>query len=94
VATLDDALLAGCIQLPTGAWFDPLDDSPAPTCLAGNPNALTRDRGTSSLAQGCTGQLTLVEVELAADAPAPRGPRGPAVSRPSSRAEAGDAPAV
>ena len=27
------------------------------------PNVLTRDVGTSSLAQGCTGQLTTVEVE-------------------------------
>jgi biotin/methionine sulfoxide reductase len=25
---------------------------------------LTRDVGTSNLAQGCTGQLTMVEVEL------------------------------
>jgi biotin/methionine sulfoxide reductase len=29
----------------------------------GNPNVLTRDVGTSSLAQGCTGQLTVVQVE-------------------------------
>jgi biotin/methionine sulfoxide reductase len=29
----------------------------------GNPNVLTRDVGTSRLAQGCTGQLTAVEVE-------------------------------
>jgi biotin/methionine sulfoxide reductase len=31
--------------------------------VQGNPNVLTRDVGTSRLAQGCTGQLTLVEVE-------------------------------
>jgi hypothetical protein len=29
----------------------------------GNPNVLTRDKGTSSLAQGCSGQLTAVQVE-------------------------------
>jgi len=29
----------------------------------GNPNVLTRDVGTSRLAQGCTGQLTVVEIE-------------------------------
>jgi len=29
----------------------------------GNPNVLTRDAGTSRLAQGCTGQLTLIEIE-------------------------------
>ena len=31
--------------------------------MHGNPNVLTRDAGTSTLAQGCTGQLTTVEVE-------------------------------
>jgi len=31
---------------------------------------LTRDTGTSSLAQGCTGQLTLVQIERF-DAPLP-----------------------
>ena len=35
----------------------------APLCVHGNPNVLTRDAGTSRLAQGCTGQLTAVEVE-------------------------------
>ena len=34
-----------------------------PLCVHGNPNVLTRDVGTSSLAQGCTGQLTAVQVE-------------------------------
>jgi biotin/methionine sulfoxide reductase len=29
----------------------------------GNPNVLTQDVGTSRLAQGCTGQLCVVEVE-------------------------------
>ena len=50
------------VQLSTGAWFTPAgtDD---PTCLQGNPNVLTRDVGTSRLAQGCCGQLTLVDVE-------------------------------
>ena len=32
-------------------------------CVHGNPNVLTRDIGTSALAQGCTGQLTTVQVE-------------------------------
>ncbi len=34
-----------------------------PLCVHGNPNVLTLDVGTSALAQGCTGQLTTVEVE-------------------------------
>jgi biotin/methionine sulfoxide reductase len=52
------------VQLPTGAWFDPVDDGHGRMmCVHGNPNVLTRDVGTSSLAQGCTGQLTVVQVE-------------------------------
>ena len=26
-AVVDDTVLLGCIQLPTGAWFDPLDSA-------------------------------------------------------------------
>ncbi|WP_418120713.1 molybdopterin-dependent oxidoreductase [Variovorax sp. 350MFTsu5.1] len=52
------------VQLPTGAWYDPvLDASNRPMCAHGNPNVLTRDIGTSSLAQGCAGQLSTVQVE-------------------------------
>ena len=39
-------------------------------CVHGNPNVLTRDVGTSRLAQGCSGQHALVEVERF-DAPIP-----------------------
>jgi biotin/methionine sulfoxide reductase len=54
----------GVVQLPTGAWYDPEDpEEDRPLCVHGNPNVLTRDAGTSALAQGCTGQLTVVEVE-------------------------------
>lgn len=54
----------GVIQLPTGAWYDPADPSEdKPLCVHGNPNVLTKDVGTSSLAQGCTGQLTTIQVE-------------------------------
>jgi biotin/methionine sulfoxide reductase len=54
----------GVVQLPTGAWYDPEDPrEEKPLCVHGNPNVLTRDIGTSRLAQGCTGQLTTVEVE-------------------------------
>jgi biotin/methionine sulfoxide reductase len=59
-----DDIRRGVIQLPTGAWYDPADPlDEAPLCVHGNPNVLTRDAGTSSLAQGCTGQLTTIEVE-------------------------------
>lgn len=59
-----DAIAPGIVQLPTGAWYDPVDpDEEMPLCVHGNPNVLTRDVGTSSFAQGCTGQLSTVEVE-------------------------------
>ena len=63
------------VQLSTGAWFEPRDPEAGDfTCLAGNPNVLTVDRGTSRLAQGSVGQLTLVEVErYDGDAPPLRG---------------------
>jgi biotin/methionine sulfoxide reductase len=63
-AVLSDALRPGVVQLSTGAWYDPEDPSAEkPLCVHGNPNVLTRDAGTSRLAQGCSGQLTLVEIE-------------------------------
>ena len=53
----------GVVQLPTGAWYDPRDlEAGDLMCLHGNPNVLTADVGTSSLAQGCIGQHALVEV--------------------------------
>jgi biotin/methionine sulfoxide reductase len=63
-AVLSEALRPGVVQLSTGAWYDPEDPgSEKPMCVHGNPNVLTRDVGTSKLAQGCTGQLTVVEIE-------------------------------
>jgi biotin/methionine sulfoxide reductase len=47
-----------------GAWYAPEDAAQENAmCVHGNPNVLTRDIGTSALAQGCTGQLTTVKVE-------------------------------
>jgi biotin/methionine sulfoxide reductase len=63
-AVLSDELRPGVVQLSTGAWYDPEDPAAdRPMCVHGNPNALTPDVGTSRLAQGCTGQLSLVEIE-------------------------------
>jgi len=63
-AALSVDVRPGVVQLPTGAWYDPEDpEDDQALCVHGNPNVLTRDVGTSSLAQGCTGQLTSVEVE-------------------------------
>jgi biotin/methionine sulfoxide reductase len=60
VAIRDD-LMEGVVQLPTGAWWDPVEAGGL--CRAGNPNVLTRDVGTSRLAQGPSAQTCLVEVE-------------------------------
>ncbi len=61
---ITDGIRPGVIQLPTGAWYDPADpEEDSPSASTEIPNVLTRDVGTSNLAQGCTGQLTTVEVE-------------------------------
>jgi biotin/methionine sulfoxide reductase len=63
-AVISKSVRQSVMQLATGAWFEP-EDRTAETamCIHGNPNILTRDLGTSKLAQGCTGQITTVEVE-------------------------------
>jgi biotin/methionine sulfoxide reductase len=62
-AILSDAVRPGVVQLATGAWYDPEDrTADNPLCVHGNPNVLTRDAGTSKLAQACTGQLTIVQI--------------------------------
>lgn len=58
-----DQIMQGVIQIATGAWFDPDSD----TCLNGNPNVLTPDKGTSQLAQGPIAHSCLVEVEAASE---------------------------
>ena len=58
-AVVTDRIMRGVVELATGAWFDPESS----VCRHGNPNVLTRDQGTSSLAQGCAAQTALVHVE-------------------------------
>lgn len=66
---LSEALMEGVVRLATGAWYDP---DPTGLDRHGNPNVLTLDIGSSSLAQGCAAQTCLVRVRTAAaDAPAP-----------------------
>jgi biotin/methionine sulfoxide reductase len=76
VARLTEKVRPGVVQMATGAWYDPvpLPGEPHPVCVAGNPNMVTRDVGTSRLAQGCTGQLCLVVVApFVGEPPAGRG---------------------
>jgi biotin/methionine sulfoxide reductase len=61
---LSESIRDGVLELPTGAWFDPQENSDgSPLEVHGNPNVLTSDSGTSRLAQGCTAHSCLVEVE-------------------------------
>ncbi|MEP4199276.1 MAG: molybdopterin-dependent oxidoreductase [Aliishimia sp.] len=55
---VNDSLRRSVIQLATGAWYAPEGE----TCLQGNPNALTPDKGTSSLAQGPIAHTCIVTV--------------------------------
>ncbi|WP_327232746.1 molybdopterin-dependent oxidoreductase [Streptomyces sp. NBC_01317] len=73
-AVLTDCVRPGVLQLPTGAWFDPVpqqDPDQPPLCAHGNPNTLTADVPTSRLTQGCTGQHALVEAEKYTGDPPP-----------------------
>ena len=71
-AVLSAAVRPGVLQLATGAWYDPDDpNADMPLCVHGNPNVLTRDVGTSRLAQGSTGQLCRVEIERYDNPPPP-----------------------
>ena len=59
-----DSVMAGVVQIPTGGTYDPYDHPElGEMCLHGNPNAVTRDVGTSSLAQGPSSSTTMVRVQ-------------------------------
>lgn len=53
------ALMPGVVRMATGAWYDPDENGLE---KHGNPNAVTLDRGASSLSQGCAAQTCLVKV--------------------------------
>ena len=62
---IDPALRQGVVQMSTGSWYDPEDPSkPNSLCKHGNPNVLTRDKGTSKLGQGPTAHTCMVNVEF------------------------------
>ncbi|MBF6193730.1 molybdopterin guanine dinucleotide-containing S/N-oxide reductase [Nocardia sp. CDC186] len=64
---VDEGVRPGVAQLSTGAWYDPDPADPA-FCRHGNPNVLIADRPSSTLSQGCAGQLTMVQIERYAGA--------------------------
>ncbi|QIW15458.1 trimethylamine N-oxide reductase I catalytic subunit [Pasteurellaceae bacterium RH1A] len=64
-AVVTDGIIKGTVALHEGAWYDPQDlgSSDKPLCKFGNPNVLTRDEGTSKLAQGNSPNTATVQVE-------------------------------
>ena len=58
---ISNEVMKGVVFLPVGAWYDPIEDGSF--CVHGNPNVLTKDKGTSSLSQGPSAHSTLVEVK-------------------------------
>ena len=64
-ALITESVRPGVIVLPTGAWYDPHNPLETNSLeVHGNPNVLTRDIGSSELAQGTSAHSTLVEAEL------------------------------
>ncbi|HTY54037.1 MAG TPA: molybdopterin guanine dinucleotide-containing S/N-oxide reductase [Candidatus Binataceae bacterium] len=71
-AIVTNELRRGVVELSTGAWYDPAEPGvPGSLDKHGNPNVLTRDRGTSRLAQGSSAQTALVQIERFAGEPPP-----------------------
>ena len=63
-AEVTDRVRPGVVRLSTGAWLDPLDAGEIGSLEKhGNPNVLTLDKGSSSMAQSCMAQTALVQVE-------------------------------
>lgn len=65
-ARLNDRIMPGVARLSTGAWHDPDETG---RDRHGNPNVLTLDKGTSSLAQGSIAQTCLVRIAGPVNAP-------------------------
>ena len=67
---VEEKVMPGVIQISTGAWYDPENpDKPNSMCKHGNPNVLTRDKGTSKLGQGPIAHSCLIEMEKYKDKP-------------------------
>ena len=62
VTKITENIMQGVVNIPTGAWLDS-SKCDSISCIHGNPNVLTRDTGTSKLAQGPSSHTCLVEIE-------------------------------
>ncbi len=78
-AVVTDDYLPGVCRLQEGAWYSPLEGGKAGTiCTYGDPNVLTEDIGTSSLAQATSAAAALVQIEkYTGTVPAVTGFNGP-----------------
>ena len=61
-ARVTDDVLAGCVFLWTGAWYDPDPEAPCARDRHGNPNVLTHDLRTSSLTQSPASHSAMVDL--------------------------------
>ena len=61
---INERVMPGVVQISTGAWYDPENpEKNNSICKHGNPNVLTRDKGTSKLGQGPIAHSCLIEME-------------------------------
>lgn len=73
-AVLSDNFPSGVVRLQEGAWYSPLDETIGAIDTYGDPNTMTLDIGTSSLAQAVCANTCLVNVEkFVGNAPAVNG---------------------
>ena len=67
---IEKKVMQGVAQISTGAWYDPQNPMEhGSICKHGNPNILTRDKGTSKLGQGPIAHSCLIEMEKYNDKP-------------------------
>ncbi|AUI66045.1 MULTISPECIES: trimethylamine-N-oxide reductase TorA [Glaesserella] len=77
-AVLSDNFPTGVVRLQEGAWYSPLDEKIGSIDTYGDPNTMTLDIGSSSLAQAVSANTCLVNIEkFVGEAPQPNGFTGP-----------------
>ncbi len=77
-AAISDNFPTGIVRLQEGAWYSPLDEQIGAIDTYGDPNTMTLDIGSSSLAQAVSANTCLVNVEkFVGNAPEPNGFTGP-----------------
>ncbi len=62
VLKISEDIMPGVVNIPTGSWLNPSKVGNI-SCVHGNPNVLTKDCGTSKLAQGPSAHTCLIEIE-------------------------------